>query len=98
MAQTTSIILDIIIPIRDNRASISRDEDVQRSPGVQLQEELDQKITADANEQLSKGRKVTIIGTLTGITTASSFSTGLLTVGLPRMAQDLNLASNLLLW
>lgn len=28
----------------------------------------------------------------------SSFSTGLLTVGLPRMAQDLNLASNLLLW
>ena len=96
MAQTTNIILDTIIPIRDNRASISRDEDVQRSPGVQLQEELDQQITADANKQLSKGRTVTIIGTLTGITTVSSFSTGLLTVGLPRMAQDLNLASNLL--
>lgn len=48
--------------------------------------------------QLSKGRTVTVIGTLTGITLVSSFSTGLLTVGLPRMASDLALAKNLLLW
>jgi len=32
------------------------------------------------------------------MTVVSSFSTGLLTVGLPTIAEDLNLPGNLLLW
>jgi hypothetical protein len=41
---------------------------------------------------------ILLIATLTGITLASSISTGLLTIGLPRIATDLQLADNLLLW
>lgn len=46
----------------------------------------------------SMGQTVLLIATLTGITFASSISTGLLTIGLPRIAIDLQLADNLLLW
>ena len=49
-------------------------------------------------DPLSKIRTVALIGILTGVTIVSSFSTGLLTVGLPRMAPDLDMPSNLLLW
>ena len=48
--------------------------------------------------EMSTTRTVVIIATLTGTTIVSSFSNGLLTVGLPRMAKDVNLAANLLLW
>ncbi|KAI4184278.1 MAG: hypothetical protein L6R41_004849 [Letrouitia leprolyta] len=48
--------------------------------------------------EFSRIRTAVIIATLTGITTVSSFSSGLLTVALPRMAKDVNLAPNLLLW
>ncbi|KAL8833234.1 MAG: hypothetical protein Q9170_004398 [Blastenia crenularia] len=48
--------------------------------------------------ELSRTRATVIIATLTGTTLISSFSTGLLTVGLPRMAKDVNLDPNLLLW
>jgi hypothetical protein len=51
-----------------------------------------------ASSQVSRARTVLIIGTLTGITFVGSMSTGLLTVSLPRIARDLNLAPNLLLW
>ena len=43
-------------------------------------------------------RTFVIIATVACITTASSMSTGLLLVGLPRMALDLQLPDNLLLW
>lgn len=46
----------------------------------------------------SRGRTVFVIATLTGITFASSMSTGILTIGLPRIAADMQLADNLLLW
>ena len=52
---------------------------------------------ADAND-LSTARAALTIATLTGITLVSSFSTGLLTVGLPRMAKDVDLPASLLLW
>ena len=60
-------------------------------------------IAVDQNVQtgeleLSKSRAVVVIATLTGTTVVSSFSTGLLTVGLPRMAEDVNLPASLLLW
>lgn len=49
-------------------------------------------------EVLSRGHTIFVIANLTGIAFASSMSTGLLTVGLPRIATDLTLSQNLLLW
>jgi len=54
--------------------------------------------THDQMPALSKGSTVVLIGTLTGIMFVSSMSSGLLTIGLPWMAKDLELADNLLLW
>ena len=53
---------------------------------------------ANERKELSKAHSTGIITNLSGITVVSSLSTGLLTVGLPRMAKDVNLAPNLLLW
>lgn len=47
---------------------------------------------------LSKVRSVVIIATLTGTTVVSSFSNSLLSIVLPRMAKDVDLPVNLLLW
>lgn len=47
---------------------------------------------------LPKGRTIIVIATLAGVTLVSSLSTGLLTVGIPRMALDVNLPEHLLLW
>lgn len=49
-------------------------------------------------EVLSRGHTIFVIANLTGIALASSMSTGLLTIGLPRIATDLTLSQNLLLW
>ena len=94
MAQTVTVTLETLAPTGGNRL----DNDVPDSPSSQLQQELDQQLPTDHRELLSKGRTITIIATLTGTTVVSSFSNGLLTVGLPRMAPDLNLPANLLLW
>lgn len=102
MAQSTMTItsLDNIAPISsDNgRLSITRTSVDERSFGNRLQQEPLQNATADSRRDISRGRTVAIIGTLTGITWVGSFSTGLLTVGIPRMASDLKLADSLLLW
>lgn len=81
---TTEISLDLIRPIIE-----------QHDPTEHSAETLPQH--SDAVE-LSKTRAASIIITLTGTTLMSSFSTGLMTVGLPRMAKDVNLPANLLLW
>lgn len=47
---------------------------------------------------LSTNRAAIVIIQLAGINFITSFSNGLVTVGLPAMAEDLNLPSNLLLW
>ena len=47
---------------------------------------------------LSRAAATILICTLAGITFVGSMSTGLLTIGLPRMATDLHLPDNLLLW
>lgn len=39
-----------------------------------------------------------IIAAIAGVTTTNSMTTGLLTVGLPKLAEDLNLPNHLLLW
>lgn len=48
--------------------------------------------------ELSKWQTFLLITTLSGITFASSMSTGLITIGLPVIAADLSLVENLLLW
>lgn len=47
---------------------------------------------------LSNARASSVITTLTGISLVSSMGTGLLTVGIARMVEDLGLAGELLLW
>ena len=47
---------------------------------------------------LPHGRSIIVIAALTGINFLSSMSSGLLTVGLPRMAADVKLPAHLLLW
>ena len=51
-----------------------------------------------AAAELSGARAAVVIATLTGTTVVSSFSNGLLTISLPRMAEGINLPHNLLLW
>jgi hypothetical protein len=53
--------------------------------------------TAPASE-LSIWRTVLIITTLAGLAFANSISVGLITIGLPVIATDLDLAQHLLLW
>jgi hypothetical protein len=48
--------------------------------------------------ELSMWRTVLIITTLAGLAFANSMSIGLITIGLPVIAADLDLAQNLLLW
>lgn len=50
------------------------------------------------NVGLSRARAIILIATLTGITFVGSMSGGLLTIGLPWIAADLELPDNLLLW
>ena len=80
MSQTSTISLDTIAPISSHIAPISHDDRGPESPSLQLQQELDQQLATDASNELSKGRAFTIIATITGITTVSSFSTGLLVI------------------
>ena len=47
---------------------------------------------------LKKGRSIIVIAILTLVLVLNSVSTGFLTVGIPRMAADLELPNNLLLW
>lgn len=81
---TTEISLDTIRPIIDQHDATQHPAENSTQHG-------------DAIE-LSKTRAASIIITLTGTTLMSSFSNGLMTVGLPRMAKDVNLPANLLLW
>ena len=71
--------------------AISRQDDIsEHADQTPLQQ-------ADATN-LSIARTVGTIATLTGVTVVSSFSNGLLIVGLPRIAKDVDLPTNLLLW
>jgi hypothetical protein len=73
-----------------------------RQEQSQNQYPIDQFLQENAGETtfptLSKAETVLIISTLTGITAANSMSTGLFTIAIPRIAEDINLPDNLLLW
>lgn len=81
-----------------NEVSITQHDSTRESPIARLQREPDEQAIQSNTEEMSRGRLIVIVGVLFGITTVGSFSTGLLTVGLPRMATDLQLAGNLLIW
>ena len=81
-------------PIVDDITSIGRAEG-------QVLEDCVSKATlveADAFPKLSRLRTIMIIFSLTAVTFTSSMSTGLVTIGIPRIADDLRLANNLILW
>ncbi|KAI4215052.1 MAG: hypothetical protein LQ351_002366 [Letrouitia transgressa] len=80
-----------------NEVSITQHDSTRESPIARLQREPDEQAIQSNTEEMSRGRLIVIVGVLFGITTVGSFSTGLLTVGLPRMATDLQLAGNLLI-
>ena len=102
MAATTTISLESIVPINtdSNRAAVAGAQISEaESPDAQLQRELNGQININGtHKQLSRGMTAALIAILTGINVVGSFSTGLLTVALPRMAQDLHLPDNLTLW
>ena len=81
-------------PIVDEFMSIDRVEE-------HVLEDLVSKATlveASAFPKLSKLRTIMIIVSLTAVTFTSSMSTGLVTISIPRIARDLNLANHLILW
>lgn len=81
---TTEVSLEMITPVpREDEQPIARADQIPAPLGP---------------VELSKVRSAVIIATLTGTTVVSSFSNGLLTIVLPRMARDVNLPVNLLLW
>ncbi|CAG7926266.1 unnamed protein product [Penicillium olsonii] len=96
-----------------SHAGVDLDDSVQLSMlHSQLHESLEASLTqrpsdehpelndtyTDRGSKLSRSGAIILITTLSGITFVGSMSSGLLTVGLPTIAQDLNLPSNLLLW
>lgn len=50
------------------------------------------------NGAMKRGRVIVIIAVLTGTSFLSSLSNGFLTIGLPRIASELSLSDNLILW
>lgn len=50
------------------------------------------------HEDISKGKTVVVISSVTCITGISSLLAGVVTVCIPAMAKDVNLEGNLLLW
>ncbi|KAL9044470.1 MAG: hypothetical protein Q9214_002394 [Letrouitia sp. 1 TL-2023] len=92
---TEIISLESIAPSNagGNEASIAQNDFARGSPSTWFPRELDEQAVQSNMEEMSKGRLVVVVGVLFGVTTVGSFSTGLLTVGLPRMAADLEPAS-----
>lgn len=58
---------------------------------------LQQPLSSDSAE-VSTSRTIIVISSVTVITAISSLLAGLVTVGLPTITKDLDLAPNLLLW
>ena len=87
MSQTSTIEISLVsninLPRQEERSHVDPDRILPPSNGTR---------------ELSTLRAAVIIATLTGTTILSSFSNGLMTVGLPRIAKDIGLPSNLLLW
>jgi hypothetical protein len=59
---------------------------------------LETVLATGSTSELSIWRTVLVITTLSGLVFANSMSIGLITIGLPVIAADLDLAQNLLLW
>ncbi|KAI4258845.1 MAG: hypothetical protein LQ352_001056 [Teloschistes flavicans] len=97
---TETISLESVVPIStiSNTIGVVCDDAARSHSSPRLHQELDEQAIVSDVMEISGGRTAVIIGLLFGTTIVGSFSTGLLTVGLPHMASDLKLADNLLLW
>ncbi|CAG8236996.1 unnamed protein product [Penicillium salamii] len=99
--------------VRRGQPGMDQDDSIQLSMlHSQLHESLEASLTQQSSGKqpqsddpyesrivnLSRSSAVILITTLSGITFVGSMSSGLLTVGLPTIAKDLNLPNNLLLW
>lgn len=93
-AAATGVMIESL-PLNDrnvDRGTLNANE----SEMLETAEEPD--IPGVARQEQSLWTSTLIIVTLSGLTLTSSMTTGLLTVGLPRMATDLSLSDSLLLW
>ena len=55
-------------------------------------------VFTEPKSELSRSQVVTIIATVSGVSFLNSMQSGLLTVALPRIAMEVGLEENLLLW
>ncbi|KAL8687547.1 MAG: hypothetical protein Q9218_006316 [Villophora microphyllina] len=97
---TGTISLESLAPINTsgNNVGNARDDTARSYPSPGIHHSRNEQVSSNDVREISKGRTAIVIAVLFGTTIVGSFSTGLLTVGLPRMAADLELADNLLLW
>ncbi|KAL9608327.1 MAG: hypothetical protein Q9167_006832 [Letrouitia subvulpina] len=83
-------------------ASISNPaKERQSKDGIHLKtgdSSLESPPSSIAEPNLSKLRSILIVVTLAGVSFLNTLGSGLLTIALPRISQDIGLAENLLLW
>lgn len=82
-----------ILPVRPETALVTNGQPLVVSEGL-----ANDSPGFTSSPPMSRARASIIIATVAGVTFLSALGSGLLTVGLPRIATDLNLANNLLLW
>ncbi|KAI9688299.1 MAG: hypothetical protein M1820_010281 [Bogoriella megaspora] len=87
-----------VAPVAQVAQGVVIDDEKVHPVGEPTKVEQAEESIHNAQPELSLFKCILIIATLSGITTASSMTTGLLAVALPRMASDLHLSDGLLLW
>ncbi|KAI9674922.1 MAG: hypothetical protein M1822_008984 [Bathelium mastoideum] len=87
-----------LVPIAQAAQGVVIDDEKIRPVNAPTTDEQTEESIHNAQHGLSLFKCILIIATLSGITTASSMTTGLLAVALPRMASDLHFSDGLLLW
>lgn len=100
MAHVLGTIRDESIPIERRAGSIIELRDVPRSdppPSIRDSQEITA-ATPEPRNDLSKRQAALLILQLTFVELLSSVSNGLLTVSIPRMAEDLQLPQHLIYW
>lgn len=103
MAQTGIIELSAIPPVAP--AAVIKPESTKSSlqlDGLETPVEDGTRVLSESlshhENDVSRTRMAVVIATVAGMTLVNSLLTGVLTVGLPSIAQDVGLKENLLLW
>ncbi|UKZ82606.1 hypothetical protein TrVFT333_010399 [Trichoderma virens FT-333] len=101
MSQTTEIPLTRLRSASDFISPADTIHPVSLAAAPPGEAEIAPILPPTADEQtliLSNGRTVIVIAALSAVNFLSSLSTGLLTIGLPRMALDIGLPEYLIAW